>query len=201
MPNSVFDLTSLIFYKTGAMSFQEKTIPADIVEETLRATTSCAGLGLWKLIAVTEKQNIERIVEVLQKNSRKWQRHDRGAQFLERWKRAPLIIAFFIPKPIPPFQWITAGATQTYEIQEVGTAVRSMELVALTRGIGLHGIMGALLANEGLKEILKVPTEYEIVFLGVMGYPKEEVESNFPSLKDVCYKESWANPFQTQQQM
>lgn len=116
---------------------------------------------------------------------------------MDRWKLAPLLIAFYIPKALQPFQWVPPDAVHTYAVTEVGAAVRSLELLALARGIGLHGIMGVLVVGVGerLKEILKVPDDHDIVYFGVMGCPSEELEQKFPALQEVCYSETWGDSF------
>jgi hypothetical protein len=80
-----------------------------------------------------------------------------------------------------------------FSIQEIGGAVRSLELTALTYGIGLHGIMGILVPaiGEPLKGVLKIPTDYEIAYFGILGYPGEEVAQKFPDLREMCYSDTW----------
>src|SRR5207247_5863138 len=52
-------LDNLIFYKTGPMSFQDKEIPPSVLEEILKAATSCTWLGRWKLVIITDKNQRE----------------------------------------------------------------------------------------------------------------------------------------------
>jgi len=185
-------LKELLFYDKGAMSFRQDEIPSKIVAEILNAATSCAWLGKWRLVAVNEKKNILKVVESWQNGLRKIGRN-RDVDFIERWKEAPLIVVFCHPKTFDQFQFVPGDLVRVFSTQEVGTAVRSVELAALTQGVGLHGIMGVLVPEVGqpIKDTLGIPEDYEIVYLGVMGYPGEEVGQKFPSLSEVCYAEKW----------
>jgi len=181
-----------LFFEKGAMSFQAREIEPEALREILTASTSCAWLGKWKLVSVSKKENIVGVVEAWQRGLRKLGQN-RDVDFVERWKKAPLIIAFCQPKKLDRFHFVAGDYVRMFSIQEVGTAVRSVELVALTHGIGLHGIMGILVAEvaEPISEVLGLPTDHEIVYFGLMGYPDEEVAQKFPSLDEVCYPEKW----------
>jgi hypothetical protein len=186
------ELSSLIFYKTGAMSFHDRDISNEVLADILTAATSCSWLGRWKMLAVTEKMRRIRVVEAWQDALRKAER-PRDADFIERWKIAPLFIAFCQPRKFEPFTWVPAEYARIYSIQEVGTAVRSIELKALEHGVGLHGIMGLLIQEigNGVKVELGIPEDRELVFFGIMGYPEEQVEQKFPKLGDICFHERW----------
>jgi hypothetical protein len=188
----LFELSDLIYYRTGAMSFHEKEIPSEAKDDILRASTSSAWLGMWRLLSVTNKERRVKVVEEWQGALKKMGR-SRDAEFVERWKVAPLFIVFCQPKNFQPFGWVPSVYARIYSIQEVGAAVRSMELEGLKHGIGLHGIMGILIPEigDGVKAVLGIPEDQELVFFGIMGYPNEEVEQKFPSLKDVSYSETW----------
>ena len=95
------------------------------------------------MLSVTERTRRTRVVEVWQHALRIIGRQ-KDSEFIERWKLAPLFIAFCEPCKFEPFGWVAAEQARVYSIQEVGTAVRSIELKALEHGIGLHGIMGLL---------------------------------------------------------
>ncbi len=182
----------LLFFEKGAMSFKDKEIPSDVVEEILKAATSCAWLGKWRLISVRNRENKVKVVEVWQSALRKIGQ-ERGAEFIERWKAAPLFVVFCLPRKLEPFQWVPSEFVKTFAIQEVGSAVSSLGLVALTHGIGLHGIMGILAIGQPIKEALKIPEDFEIVYFGILGYPGEEVTVKFPEPRDVIYNETWGN--------
>lgn len=186
------ELSDLIFYRNGAMSFQEKAIPDDILEEILTAATSCAWLGRWRLISITEWDVRLKLVEAWQAALKQAGR-PKDAEFIERWKNAPLFIAFCQPKDFQPFQWVPAKYARIYGIQEVGAAVRSVELKALEHGVALHGIMGLLVPKigRGVKAVLGIPEDQELVFFGIMGYPDEVMEQKFPSLDQLSYSQGW----------
>ena len=186
-------LDDLMFYKTGPMSFQEKEIPLSVQREILKTATSCTWLGKWKLLIITDNSQREKVVNAWQEDLRRLGR-SKDAEWIERWKVAPLFIAFCQPKDFEPFQWVPGDYARIGEIHEIGSAVRSLELKALEYGIGLHGpIMGMLMpeVNRGIKAVLGIPENYELVHFGIMGYPKEEVEVKFPKLSDVSFANEW----------
>ena len=188
----MFKLDDLIFYRTGAMSFYDKTVPSETLTEILTATTSSSWLGRWKMLCVTDRNRRRGVVEAWQDALRKFGRM-KDVEFVERWKLAPVFIAFCQPKTFDSFGWVPSEYARIYSIQEVGTAVRSLELKALEHGVGLHGIMGLLIPEigNGVKTELGVPEDQELVFFGIMGYPNEKAEQNFPKLEEVCYFETW----------
>ena len=184
-----------MFYERGAMSFQDREIEPGVLERILKASTSCAWLGKWKLVSVSEKENIVRVVEAWQTGLRKIGQN-RDVEFVERWKKAPLLIAFCQPRKFDQFHFVPGDLVRIFSVQEIGTAARSVELVALAYGIGLHGIMGILVPEvvEPINEVLGIPRDHEIVFFGLMGYPDETVVQKFPGLSEVCYAEKWGTP-------
>lgn len=188
-------LKQLLFYEKGPMSFLAKDIRSDTLQQILGATASCSWLGKWKLLYVTDRANRVRVVEAWQNGLRKIG-YDKDAEFIERWKIAPLFVVFCQPRNLEPHRFVPAEFVRMSSIQEVGGAVRSLELLALTYGIGLHGIMGVLVpaVGEPIKEVLKIPADYEVVYFGVMGYPYEEIAQKFPGLGNFCYAESWSDP-------
>jgi hypothetical protein len=185
----------LLFYEKGAMSFQARQIEPEVLEKILKASTSCAWLGKWKLVSVSKKENIVKVVESWQTGLRKIGQN-RDVEFVERWKKAPLILAFCQPRKFDQFHFVVGDLVRIYSVQEIGTAVRSVELAALAYGISLHGIMGILVPEvvEHINEMLGIPRNYEIVYFGLMGYPDEEVVQKFPSLSELCYAEKWGTP-------
>ena len=190
-------LDNLIFFKTGPMSFQEKEIPPSVLEQILRAATSCTWLGRWKLLIITDKSQRAKVVGAWQEDLKKIGRA-KDADWIERWNVAPLFIAFCQPKDFKPFQWVPGEHARIGEIHEIGSAVRSIELKGLEYGIGLHGpIMGLLMpeVNRGMRVALGIPDDYELVHFGIMGYPKEEVEVTFPKLEDVSFANRWGIPW------
>ena len=185
-------LRQLLFFEKGAMSFQDKKISTEILPEIISAATSCAWLGKWKLLFVTERQTRAVVVTVWQDSLRKIGLN-KDADFIERWRIAPLFVVFSQPKKLDQFHFVPPSIVRIFSIQEIGGAVRSLELAALTYGIGLHGIMGILVPaiGEPIREVLKIPADYEIVYFGILGYPGEEVAQKFPDLKEMSYSDTW----------
>jgi Nitroreductase family len=186
-------LSELLFFDKGAMSFLDKEIPQSILEEILKAAKSCAWLGRWKLLVVTDKNQRAKVVRAWQEDLRRIGRL-KDVDWIERWKVAPLFIAFCQPRDFRPFQWVPGDCARMGQIHEIGSAVRSIELRALEYGIGLHGpIMGLLMpeVNRGVRAALGIPEDYELVHFGIMGYPGEQVGQKFPDLKEMCYSDTW----------
>ncbi len=179
------------------MSFLEKNIPDEMLSRILTAATSSAWLGKWRLLAITHRENRVRIVTVWQEALRRINAN-KDAEFIERWKSAPLFIIFCQPKQLAQFHFVPPEYVRIFSMQEIGGAVRSLELSALTYGIGLHGIMGILVPEIGdpIKQALQIPSDYEIIYFGIMGYPNEEVEQNFPKLEALTYSERWGETIQ-----
>jgi hypothetical protein len=190
-------LEDLIFFKPGPMSFQDREIPSRILEDILKAATSCTWLGRWKLLIVTEKSRRVEVVNAWQEDLKRIDRL-KDVEWIERWKLAPLFIIFCQPKDFQPFQWVPGKYAKIGQIHEIGSAVRSIELRALEHGIELHGpIMGLLSpeVNRGVTSVLGIPEDWELVHFGIMGYPKEEVEVTFPKLADVAFGNKWGEPW------
>jgi hypothetical protein len=182
-----------MFFQKGPMSFHEREIPLPIQKDILRAATSCT--WKWKLLIVTDKDRRLEVVKAWQEDLKKIGRL-KDVDWIERWKVAPLFIAFCQPKDLQPFQWVPGTYARIGEIYEIGRAVRSVELKALEHGIGLHGpIMGLLMpeVSRGVRSVLGIPEEWQLVHFGIMGYPKEEVEVTFPKLSDVMYSNAWGS--------
>jgi nitroreductase len=197
VPDNQGQLENLIFFKTGPMSFQDREIPQQIQEDILRAATSCTWMGRWKLLVVTDKSKRAEVVKAWQEDLKNIGRL-KDVDWIERWKVAPLFIVFCQHRDFQPFQWVPGTYAKIGEIHEIGSAVRSVELKALEYGIGLHGpIMGLLMpeVNRGVKSVLGVPEDWELVHFGIMGYPKDEVEVTFPKLADVSFANKWGTPW------
>ena len=188
-------LSELLFFDKGAMSFLDKEIPQLVQEEILKAATSCTWLGRWKLLIITDKNQRVKVVKAWQEDLRRIGRL-KDVDWIERWKVAPLFIAFCQPNDFKPFQWVPGEYARIGEIHEIGSAVRSIELKALEYGIGLHGpIMGLLMpeVNRGVRAVLGIPEGYELVHFGIMGYPGEQVVQKFSDLKEMCYSDTWGH--------
>lgn len=190
-------LDDLLFFKKGPMSFQEKEIPAEILSDVLSAATTCTWLGRWKLLIITDRSRRLDVVKAWQNDLKNIGRL-KDVEWIERWKLAPLFIVFCQPTDFQPFQWVPGQYARIGEIHEIGSAVRSIELKALSYGIGLHGpIMGLLMpeVSRGVRSVLGLPEDWELVHFGIMGYPREEVEVKFPNLSDFSFANSWGTPF------
>ena len=188
------NIVDYVLYEKGAVSFREKVIPSDILETILKTITPYTSLSRWKLIVVRKKNNRIKVLEAMQSGFQKLGQ-DRLAEIMDRWKIAPLLLVFCIPKTIEAFGGVPPDMVQPQAHIELGMGVQGLMLVARTYGVETHWIAGALLVNWEIKNSLKIPGDYDVIFFGVAGYPSEEIIQEFPPLNEVCYTETWGKPF------
>src|SRR5207244_4930927 len=93
------------------MSSREKEIAQRVQEEILKAATSCTWLGRWKLLIIADKDQRVRVVKAWQEDLRRIGRL-KDADWIERWKVAPLFIAFCQPKDFKPFSGSQASTPE-----------------------------------------------------------------------------------------
>ena len=105
-------LSELLFFDKGAMSFLDKEIPPSIQDEILKAATSCTWLGRWRLLIITDKNQRMKVVKAWQEDLRRIGRL-KDVSWIERWKLAPLFIAFCQPKDFKPFQGFPATTPES----------------------------------------------------------------------------------------
>lgn len=187
-------IIDLVLHEKGAVGFHEKAVPSDTLANILRSITPYASLSKWRLIVVKEKSNRIKVLEAMQNGFRKLGR-DPLAKIMERWKTAPLLLVFCLPKTIEAFGGVPPDMVRPQALVELGVGVQGLMLVARAYGVETHWIAGALLVNREIKEALKIPKGYDVAFFGVAGYPSEEIIQKFPPLHEICYSEAWDIPF------
>ncbi len=174
------------------MAFKDKAIPEEELSAILDTVRPYTGFTKWRLVTVKEKPNIIKVVEAWQNGLGRIGRH-KDVEFVARWKKAPLLLAFYMPKEIGDFQWVPSQHVRTLGLVELGVALHGLMLVARAFGIETHWIAGTLVVSQEIDEVLHVPGEYALAFFVVAGYPSEEIIQKFPSLGEICYAETWGN--------
>ncbi len=187
-------IVDLVLEEKSAVGFHEQAVPSDVLQKILKAVTPYVSLSKWKLIVIEEKSNRIKVLETMQKGFLKLGR-DRLAKIMERWKTAPLIFVFCMPKGIGAFGGLPSEIVRPQALVELGMGVQSLALVARVFGVETHWIAGALLINKEIKEVLKIPEEYDVGFFGIAGFPSEEIMQEFPQLQEIFYAESWKESF------
>lgn len=175
----------LVLYPRTAVGFHEKPVPADTLKSILEAVTPYASLSHWKLITVQKKENRIRLLESMQAAYRE-QEKPRWAETMERWKHAPVILAFCMPEEDQDFGGVPADIMHPMALIELGMGVQSLILAARAHGIETHWIASALLIEDTVEAEIGVPDGYRLVFFGIAGYPNEEIEQPFTRLDEIC---------------
>jgi nitroreductase len=187
LPDSV---SRLVLYPRGAVAFESRPIPADTLRAVLAAVTPYSSLSAWKVVAVAEATNRIRLLESMQEGFRQIGR-DSWASTMERWKRAPVLLAFVLPKTVEEFGGVPPAIVRPLATLELGMGVQSLVLVARTYGLETHWIAGANLIADAIERELGIPEDYGLAFFGMVGFPAEEIPEEYPSLESVAYGEGW----------
>ncbi|MFQ6113484.1 MAG: nitroreductase family protein [bacterium] len=187
-------IIDLILTEKSTIRFQEQAIHKKYLSQIFRTITPYVSLSKWRLVVVQEESNRIRVLEAMEDRFRDLGR-DRLAEIMERWKPAPLLLVFCLPKTVDAFGGVPPEMVRSLALVELGMGVQSLALAARAYGVETHWIAGALLVNREIKEALDVSEEYDVVFFGVAGYPSEEIIQKFPALREVCYAEGWGKPF------
>ena len=187
-------ISDLALYNEGAISFQNRPIPSAILRTVLNGVVPNVTLSQWRLIAVLDKDNRVGVLEAMQTGFRKLGREDL-ARAMERWKPAPLLLIFCMPKTVEAFGGLPPDLVYKQAMVELGWGTENLVLIARAYGLETHWVAGALVVNAELKTTLKIPVEYEVVSFAVAGYPEKLIQQNFPPLEAVAFGETWGRGF------
>jgi nitroreductase len=180
----------LVFHDRGAIAFHERALPPDVLEAILNSVRPYGSLCPWKVVVATDRDNRIRVLEGMQDGYRRLERTG-AADIMERWKKAPVMLVFCMPREVPAFGGVPPELMSGQAHIELGAGVQSLMLVARTYGVETHWIAGALLVEDDITTALGIPDEYRVAFFGVAGYPSEQVDQPFPPLEEICYHERW----------
>ncbi len=183
-------ISDLVLYQKGTVAFQSRPVPSEALEALLKAVTPSHFLSRWKLIVVKERSNRLKVLEAMQSGFRRLGRDDLS-RAMERWKGAPLLLVFCMPKTVQSFGGVPSDMVRPQAHVELGEGAQGLMLVARAYGVETHWIAGALLVGPKINDVLNVPEEYDIVSFAVAGYPEKEIEQKYPPVQEVCYGEAW----------
>jgi nitroreductase len=187
-------ISDLALYNEEAISFQNRPIPSAILRTVLNGVVPNVTLSQWRLIAVQDKDNRIGVLEAMQTGFRRLGREDL-ARAVERWKTAPLLLIFCMPKTVEAFGGVPPASVYPQALVELGWGTQDLALIARAYGLETHWVAGAVLVNPELKRTLKIPVEYEVISFAVAGYPEKLIQQNFPPLEAVAFGETWGRGF------
>jgi nitroreductase len=96
-----------------------------------------------------------------------------------------------------PLAIVVAMTNTRYALSDASRAIQSMLLTAWTEGLGSNWVgFGGL---DGLKPLLGIPAELEVLAVLPIGYPKADVKAQGKkrrkALAEVAHRERWGQPF------
>lgn len=165
----VFDAVRTVL---AVRSYQEKSIPAGIVEKIVEAgrlTASSMNRQPWHFIVVEDRETLKKV----------------GAQA----KTGPYIAQ-------APLAVIVAVEKTPFAVSDASRAIQSMILTAWEEGIGSNwvGFMGF----EGIHALLGIPQTLDVLAIIPFGYPaerKDQGKKKRKALSEVAHHERFDQPF------
>jgi nitroreductase len=154
-------------------SYQDKSVPEAAVRRILEAgrlTGSSMNGQPWHFIVVQNRETLRQLGGLL-----------RTGPYVAQ---APLAI-------------VVAMDNTRYALSDASRAIQSMLLTAWTEGLGSNWVgFGGL---DGLKPLLGIPAELEVLAVLPIGYPKADVKAQGKkrrkALAEVAHRERWGQPF------
>jgi len=140
--------------------FKQTPIPYQVLErcvDAARLAPSAANLQPLEFIIVDDEQLLSRVFDTL-----RWAAYIRPAGDPPEGKRPKAYIIILINKDT---------STLAVSAYDVGAAMENIILVALEEGIGCCPF--AAVERDKVRELLKVPDNYEIPLVLAFGYPDE----------------------------
>lgn len=174
------DTYEAIQERKSIRAYQDKPVPRDKIERLLEAgrlAPSAANIEPWHFIAVTNAEKRK----VLSKGL--------FAKFLAQ---APLAIVICGDKK----------ASSDWYAVDASLAVENIVLCAVNEGLGTC-IVGSLTESD-VKELLKIPSNFEVIVIIAVGYPREKLDLSRKLLRlvrsrkvlpEVASEETFGNPF------
>lgn len=167
----VFDAVRTIL---AVRRYQDRPVPDDLARRILEAgrlSASAMNAQPWHFIVVQNKDTLRQLGAML-----------RTGPYVAQ---APLAIVVAIP-PGP------------YAISDASRAIQSMLLTAWSEGVGSNwvGFSGSL---EGIKPLLRIPADLDVLAVLPFGYPEEAVgrgKKNRKPLAEIASRERYGQPYQ-----
>jgi nitroreductase len=155
-------------------AYQDKRVPDTVLRRILEAgrlTASASNLQPWHFIVVQEPDTLRQLGSL--------------ASSGPYVAKAPLAIVVAVDKT-------------RFSVSDASRAIQSMLLTAWAEGVGSNwvGFSGTL---EGIKSLLNIPAELDVVAVVAFGYPAQVVgrgAKKRKALAEVAHRERFGQPFQ-----
>ena len=168
------DVFDAIRTMLAVRSYQDKPVPEAVVRRILEAgrlTASASNLQPWHFVVVRDPDTLRQLGSL--------------ASSGPYVAQAPLAIVVAVDKT-------------RFGVSDASRAIQSMLLTAWADGVGSNwvGFSGTL---EGIKSLLNIPAELDVVAVLPFGYPADAVgrgNKKRKSLAEVAHRERYGQPFQ-----
>jgi nitroreductase len=140
--------------------YQDKAVPAEVIQQVLesgRLTGSSMNKQPWHFIVVQERETLQKLAELVP-----------SGRYMTQ---APLVIAVVIED-------------SRFAVSDGSRAIQSMLLTAWNEGVGSNWV-GFTGMDSGVKELLGIPFEMDVLALLPMGYPVNKVGKGKKSRKSI----------------
>ena len=168
------DALELIKTRRSVRSYQDRSIPEDLLERLLEAARwapSARNLQPWKLVVVRDEQRRKALAEAAH-----------GQRFVEK---APVILAAVAVDP----ERMMSCEVPAYAV-DTAIAVDHLTLAAADEGLGTCWICA--FEQDRVRQILNVPDSCKVVALLPVGYPADAPPSHRsrkPIEELICYEQ------------
>jgi nitroreductase len=174
------DTYEAIQQRKSIRAYQDKPVPRDIIERLLEAgrlAPSAVNIEPWHFITVTNPEKRKALSKGIY------------AKFITQ---APLAIVVCGDKK----------ASSDWYAVDTSLAVENIVLAAVNEGLGTC-IVGSFTESE-VKDLLKIPNNFEVIVIISIGYPKEKLDLSSKLLRlvrsrkvlpEVASEETFGKPF------
>lgn len=154
-------------------SYQDKPIPPHVVKKIVDSawlTASSMNAQPWHFVVVEDRDTLRQMGEI--------------ATTGRYTAQAPLAVVVLVEK------------SSRFGVSDGSRAIQSMMLTAWSEGVGSNWV--GFRGLEPVKDLLKIPAEFEILAIIPFGYPADEVgrgKKNRKRLSEVVSSERFGQPF------
>ncbi|MEM2465478.1 MAG: nitroreductase family protein [Candidatus Bathyarchaeia archaeon] len=146
------DVFEAIQKRRSARAYEPAPVPGEILEKILEAARlapSAGNIQPWHFIVVTDAEKRKRLAE---------------APFAGFLKEAPVVIVGCGDQ----------GASPKWFMVDVAIAMQNIVLAATAEGLGTC-LVGSF-NEDKIRDLLKIPSNYRVVALLALGYPREKID-------------------------
>ena len=160
------DVHEAVIRRRSIRRFKDKPVPYDTLERCVdagRQAPSARNRQLWEYIIVDDEQLLPRVFENI--GGAAGQPPEEGGTPPANRPKAYIVI--LINRTLEA----EFDATRKVTTYDVGLSAENMILVALEQGVGACPVL--LFEERELKQLLKIPEQYDMALLVLLGYPDE----------------------------